>query len=50
MNCDEHYFGCHRVYDIDDHITSSRNSPSLNALIENLDAKESDMYTIQITQ
>ena len=46
MNCNEQCFGSHGLYDVDDDIASSRRS-SLNAPIEDLDVKESDVSTIR---
>ena len=46
MNCNEQCFGCHGLYDADDHIASSRKS-SLNVLIEDFDVEESDISAIR---
>ena len=46
MNCNEHCFGCHGLYDVDDDIASSRRS-SLDALIEDFDVKKGDVSTIR---
>ena len=46
MNCNEHCFGCHGLYDVDDGIASSRRS-SLNALIEDPEVEKLDISTIR---
>ena len=46
MNCDEQWFGCHGLYDVDDDIASSRRS-SLDALIEDPNVEKLDISTIR---
>jgi len=46
MNCKEQCFGCHGLYDVDDDIASSSRS-SLDALTQDPEVEESDIYAIQ---
>ena len=46
MNCNEQCFGCHGLYDVDDDIASSKRS-SLDALTQDPEVEESDIYAIQ---
>ena len=46
MNCNEQCFGCHGLYDVDDDIASSSRS-SLDALTQDPEVEESDIYAIQ---